>query len=150
MGFLLGVISLGVYSNFSVLQVRENFALQVSSLQSFQNPFFSFDNITGTAEEIVLHGNKLSLGDVEDTNSMLPTIRQGNKIVYTKKFVKKDLQVGNIIFYENSDINFIHRIVQIGNDGQWFAVAKGDNNFFPDEGKIRFEQIKLKVVGVLH
>ena len=45
----------------------------------------------------------------------------------------------------------IHRIAEISNDEQgWYAIVKGDNNEAPDPERVRFEQIKKVLVGVLY
>lgn len=59
------------------------------------------------------------------TNSMEPTIKQGDTIIF-KKTSYNSLEVGDIIVYKsNTGRYIIHRIVEITEDG---LILKGDNN----------------------
>ncbi len=88
-----------------------------------------------------------------DTNSMDPVFDKGNNVIQIVPSSEKQLAVGDIITYQSKYMKdaIIHRIIEINNDEQgWYAIAKGDNNDSPDPGRIRFNQIKKVVVGVLY
>tara|TARA_Y100000310_G_scaffold345823_1_gene470541 strand:- start:2933 stop:3439 length:507 start_codon:yes stop_codon:yes gene_type:complete len=112
-------------------------------------------------EEHQIHVTKnkvtLDLRDAEwatftDTNSMDPIIDDGSNAIEIVPERHDQLKVGDIISYESdyAEGTIIHRIVEIGDDGEWFARLKGDNLDFQDPGKIRFHQIKRVVVGILY
>ena len=65
----------------------------------------------------------------------------------------EQLQTGDIISYKSSIYNIIviHRIVDIKEDADGiYFITKGDNNPIADKEKVRFEQIKGVVVGVIY
>ena len=45
----------------------------------------------------------------------------------------------------------MHRIININTDenGKYYTL-QGDNNYFPDSDKVRFNQTSLKIVGVMY
>jgi signal peptidase I len=89
---------------------------------------------------------------VADTKSMDPVI-DGNSIVLQTTPKKEQLNVGDIVSYQPKGENYliIHRIIAIAEDDQgWYAITKGDNNEQPDPRKVRFEQIKKVVVGIIY
>ena len=61
-----------------------------------------------------------------------------------------EIDVGDIISYKHEGLIIIHRVVSIGDDGEWFAITKGDNNLEIDPYKVRFENVKGLVVGILY
>ena len=66
---------------------------------------------------------------------------------------EKDIIIGDIITYQPAwtDKLVVHRVIQIGEDENgWYAYAKGDNSSAIDPGKIRFEQVKYILIGVLY
>jgi signal peptidase I len=61
--------------------------------------------------------------------------------------------VGDIISFWSATIEttVIHRIVEVGKDNQGvYFVTKGDNNLYKDPEKVRFEQVKGVVVGIIY
>jgi len=88
-----------------------------------------------------------------DANSMDPLIDQNSNAIEIIPKSYKELNVGDIISYEKEDVQgiIIHRIIQTGFDEEgWFAVTKGDNLKTQDPFKIRFNNIKRVVVGILY
>ena len=61
-----------------------------------------------------------------------------------------EIQVGDIISYEYGENIVIHRVVETGNDGEWFARTRGDNNAFNDPQKVRFDQVKRILVAIIY
>ena len=66
---------------------------------------------------------------------------------------KNKLRVGDIISYKSDllGVVIVHRIISINEDeyGAYY-ITKGDNNKVSDVEKVRFEQIKGVVVGLLY
>ena len=81
-------------------------------------------------------------------NSMFPYLQTDDLLNLTKP---TDLKVGDIIVFDYNAFpiiykNYAHRITFIGRDRKgWFAITKGDNNYFRDFGKRRTDDIKFKV-----
>ncbi|MHA2011204.1 MAG: signal peptidase I, partial [Candidatus Helarchaeota archaeon] len=93
------------------------------------------------------------LSNFADSNSMIPVLDNGHtgiEIPLSQEDVNK-LKVGDIISYFDIDGNLIiHRIIEVGYDSKgWFAITKGDNNKIND-GKIRKEQVRCVLVGIIY
>ena len=86
-----------------------------------------------------------------DTNSMDPVIDSGSNAIQIIPQSPEDIQVGDIISYDSEYGTIIHRVTELGKDKDgWYAVAKGDNNPAADPFRIRFQQIKRVVVGIVY
>jgi signal peptidase I len=100
-------------------------------------------------DKIIILQENVHWASIANTESMNPVIDKGHNALFIKA-VKNDLQVGDIISYRKSEINILHRIIKISKDKKgWYAILKGDNNFFSD-GKIRFQDIKYVVIGIIY
>ncbi|MBD3310805.1 hypothetical protein GF351_06320 [Candidatus Woesearchaeota archaeon] len=87
-----------------------------------------------------------------DTNSMDPVIDEHANAIQLRPSSPVQLKVGDIISYDSAyaEGTIIHRIIEIGHDGEWFCRVKGDNNPLSDPGKVRFDQIKRVLVAVIY
>ena len=82
------------------------------------------------------------------SNSMSPTYRRGDAIVYEKIDVKK-LEIGDILAFRKNNIVMTHRIVEIlKRNDKYYFVTKGDNNASVDIFKTEEDQVLGKVVSV--
>ncbi|MBD3248866.1 hypothetical protein GF336_02360 [Candidatus Woesearchaeota archaeon] len=104
-------------------------------------------------DKIVIDLEGASWGEFTDTNSMDPFIDAGANSFEIKPQSTEDINVGDVISYvpkDRKDI-IIHRVIETGEDELgWYAIVKGDNLSRADPGKIRFEQIKGLLVGVIY
>jgi len=105
-----------------------------------------------TANGLLVKGlTGIRIVNIADTNSMDPVIDAEATVVETIPKTSDELHLGDIISYKSGDNLIIHRIIEISSDENgWFATVKGDNNSVPDPDKVRFEQIKGVVVGILY
>jgi len=106
-----------------------------------------------SADSVVINIPNAVIGKFEDTNSMSPVIDEGANAILVLPQSQEDIQVGDIIAYHSNEAQgyVTHRAVQISTDEQgWYVIAKGDNAGSNDPGRIRFEQIKYVVVGILY
>ncbi len=79
------------------------------------------------------------------TNSMSPTYRRGDAVVYEKINVK-DLKVGDVLAFQTSNVVVTHRIVKIWHQGDaYYFTTKGDNNNTEDIIRPREENVLGKV-----
>lgn len=88
-----------------------------------------------------------------DTNSMDPVIDENSHAIQVIPESHADISVGDIISFKSDYIDgtVIHRVVEIGEDGEgWYCITKGDNNARKDPGVRRFSDIKRKLVGVFY
>lgn len=77
--------------------------------------------------------------------SMQPAIFTGNKLILKQYHDRSQLKEGVIIYYKTNDRYRVHRIKGLYED---FLVVQGDN--LAEEEKIKYDQIKYIVVGVLY
>ena len=87
-----------------------------------------------------------------DTNSMDPVLDYGHNAIEIIPQRTSDIRVGDIVSYDAGVYGtIIHRVIQIGNDEKgWYTIFKGDNNSEADPFKVRFNQIKRKVVAIIY
>lgn len=83
------------------------------------------------------------------TDSMEPSVKQGDAIL-TKKPKVKELKEGDIITFDRNNEVITHRILRVdkGNDDTYHYVTKGDNNNVEDKQKVSFDDIEGKKVIV--
>lgn len=102
-------------------------------------------------DKVILQMKGASLAEYADTNSMDPLLDEGSNGIEIELKDENDVHVGDIVAYETSIGLIVHRIVEIGNDekGKYF-ILKGDNNIENDPYKVRFNQIKYVLVGIIY
>jgi len=99
----------------------------------------------------VVRAENLFWARFADTNSMDPVLDEKANSLEIKPKNKDDVGIGDIISYEFSGNYLIHRVVNTGHDDKgWYALVKGDNNPEPDPEKVRFEQVRGVVIGILY
>ena len=103
------------------------------------------------SDKAVIDKENLIWAEVQNTHSMEPVLNVNSISLELTPHKPFDIQVGDIISFEQGSIVIIHRVIHTGEDDLgWFAVAKGDNNGEPDPYKIRFDDIRGVVVGILY
>lgn len=146
--FILGILVTNVYS-LSLQQPMSYTSQERFSPSNWikQNQIHVYD------DKIVIDIANATWTAYADTNSMDPLIdisSNGLEIVPEKQ---EDLKRGDVISYESEYVNglIIHRIVEINEDEQgWYVTTKGDNNYYNDPEKIRFDKIKYVLIGILY
>lgn len=116
-------------------------------------------------DKIVIDVNNPSWSSFVNTNSMDPVFDYGANGIEVLPNNPLDIQVGDVISYEYQDKNneyqdkntnniksiIAHRVVEIGKDEKGiYYIAKGDNNVIKDPEKVRFEQVKGVLVGLIY
>lgn len=104
-------------------------------------------------DKIILDIKDAKWGKFADSNSMIPVLDEGHNSIEITPKDPKEIQVGDIISYNNPYANgiIIHRVIGINYDEEgWYAVVKGDNLNFPDPGKVRFYQVDSIVVALIY
>ncbi len=114
----------------------------------------SYDRITEEQlqllpDKLIISLPELKLAYYTDTNSMNPLIdEQATGIEITPRS-EGDIHVGDVVAYESGNDLIPHRVISISEDAQgWYALVKGDNSDKLE--KIRFEQVKYILIGVLY
>jgi len=104
-------------------------------------------------DKIVIKVTNATWTAYTDTNSMDPVLDDGANGLEVAPESEADIHVGDIVSYESDDMDglLVHRVNEIGEDEQgWYAIMKGDNSPSPDPGKIRFEQVRYVLIGVIY
>lgn len=149
--FLLGWFSNSLYAQgFSITdQIPFGNASEVDS----PGDWVKESQISVFDDRVVIEINDPYWSGYEDTNSMDPVLDYGANGIEIIPESSEDLEVGDIIVYEPdwTDGLIVHRIVEknIDEDGVYF-VLQGDNNSTKDPGRVRFEQVKFVLVGVIY
>lgn len=103
------------------------------------------------SNQVILNVQNAQWSKFTDTNSMDPVIDAGANALQIVPLSPEEIQIGDIISYESEYGIIIHRVKQIDYDEDgWYAVAKGDNNPTDDPSRVRFNQIKRVVVGIIY
>ena len=113
-------------------------------------------NIKVFKEKVVLDINKVIWSRFADTHSMEPLLTIGANGLHIIPSSEDQIHIGDIISYY-PDISgyrnklILHRIIKTDRDEKgWYAIAKGDNLLEADPGKIRFEQVKGLLIGIIY
>ncbi len=100
---------------------------------------------------VVIRASEAIAGLVGPTGSMRPILDSGVIVLELPVTSSNDLYPGDIIIYDLDGVRVIHRIIGLGWDEfGWYAIAKGDSNPVPDPAKIRFEQVRGVVGGIIY
>ncbi len=141
--FTLGLL----ISNFKIIttgRVVDNIGqIKMPSDYLKDNDFLVYD------DKIILKIENAKISDYE-SSSMEPFLGKGvNGIVIIPKN-ENELEIGDIITYKKDEKLIVHRIIDKGKDENgMFFITRGDNSNTID-GKIRFERIEHKLVGILY
>jgi signal peptidase I len=119
------------------------------------SPFSKIDreDIKVFPDRVIIYVNKAFPVYFSDSRSMYPFI---NENVFALEIVPEktdDMKVGDIIGFESETFNttVIHRIIETGTDENgWYAVTKGDDNPATDPAKVRFEDVKGVLIGLIY
>lgn len=101
-------------------------------------------------DKIIININNISIGKFANTTSMSPLITEDSKGIVIEPKSENEIKKGDIIIYEQNSILIVHRVIETGYDNEgWYCITKGDNTQQAD-GKIRFNQIKSILIGILY
>ena len=104
-------------------------------------------------DKVVIYVNKAFPVSFSDSKSMYPFINEKALALEVLPIASEDLRKGDVIGFESKALNttVIHRIIEISTDEEgWYAKTKGDANLAVDPGKVRFEDVKGVLVGLIY
>jgi len=102
-------------------------------------------------DKLIINFPNIQLAHYSDTNSMDPLIDEFATGIEIIPESQNDIHIGDVIAYQLNNDLIVHRIIEIDYDELgWYAILKGDNSKESDSEKVRFEQIKYLLVGVLY
>jgi len=158
--FLLGIIG-GVFINFYF-----NNGLEVPYFKNIMGDIglgnFSFSNnskapldfihenqIEVYDDRVVIYIKDASLSNYASTGSMIPVLDKGSNGIRIEVESVDDIDVGDIVSFNKDGMLVVHRVIEKGKDKKGiYFITKGDNNNISD-GKIRFEDMRYKTIGVI-
>ena len=124
------------------------------SAQDRPSPFprISKDHIHFYTDKVVIDLPDAQWATFADSNSMDPLFDEGNYAIEVAPKNISDIHVGDIISYapDNTSDPIVHRVIAIRDDGEWYAIVRGDNNPLPDPGKVRFDEVKRVMAAIIY
>lgn len=147
--FFISLLFAGIFLIAYSLNVSGEEVISVSA----PSDILSESNIQVYDSKVIITLDGARWASYTNTKSMSPVLDESsNGIEIVPKSIE-DIHVGDIVAYETkyNRIPIVHRVIAIKSDelGTYF-VLKGDNNMKADGEKVRFEQIKYKLVAVLY
>ena len=148
--------TVGILIVISLLTVAG--AIAVTQMQSFAvaevpspGDWVSEEQIRVYQDHVILDLPNSTWATFTNTNSMDPFLDENSHAIEITPSSAAAISVGDIVSYTNGTTIRIHRVVRKGEDeqGPYFFV-KGDNNQFPDQQKVRFDEIHGVVVAVIY
>ncbi len=160
--FLIGMLSVFFISYFldnglevPFVDIRNFDNISLGNFSFFNNSnkapldFINESQIEVYNDKVVIYIKDASLSNYASTGSMIPVLDKGSNGIRIEVESVDDINVGDIVSFNKDNMLIVHRVIEKGEDkkGVYF-ITKGDNNNISD-GKIRFENIKYKTVGVI-
>ncbi len=153
--FIFSIFALGFFSayfaGYSISQsIEQPFSFSSNTVPVSPADFVKEDNILVYENKVVIEIDNASLSRYGPTGSMLPVFDEGANGIRVKVTSPDEIKLGDIITYERNGELIVHRVIEKGTDDEGlYFIVKGDNNLYSD-GKIRFESIKYKTIGILY
>ncbi|MFC1696949.1 hypothetical protein ACFL1H_01335 [Nanoarchaeota archaeon] len=158
LAFILGILANNLASGFLMDPNTERpFTMLFSpngNVERFSpQDWIKEDQIHVFQDKIVLDIEDAEWASFTNTNSMDPFLDETSNAIEIVPEAKEQLKIGDVVSYQSEFATgtIIHRIIDIDEDEDgWFCKTKGDNNPETDPGKVRFNQIKRVLVGILY
>lgn len=113
--------------------------------------WISQDQIKVYPDRVVLEIPDARWASFAPTRSMDPVLDQGAFGIQIVPHSPEQLAIGDIITYDYQGRKIIHRIVEIGQDGQgYYFRTKGDNNPAMDPYIVRWHQVERVLVALIY
>ena len=146
-GSLVLIVLIGIFFSYGESLIT-GLVTQGNSFSS--SNFINTEDIVVYEDRIVIKVSNVSISNYGNSGSMLPIINKDANGIKIKPESPEQINVGDIISFEDDNRTIVHRVVEKGIDekGNYF-ITKGDNNQVRDN-KIRFSQIKEITIGILY
>ena len=150
------IFALGWYANTAVGLIAniENPYFAISSNEKISpSDIIKENQIVILEDMVIIKQAGITWASYANSNSMDPVLDEdaiGLEIVPSSE---DQINVGDIVAYEPdwSSGLVVHRVINIGCDEHgWYAILKGDNNNIADPSKVRFDQIRYLLVGIIY
>ncbi|MBI2106626.1 signal peptidase I [Candidatus Woesearchaeota archaeon] len=162
--FVVLVISVIVFFGALFIDFTDFRGVEVPFSQTF---FFGGDEIAPPdrikedqihiyEDRVVIEIKNAKWAGFAPTKSMVPFLDEGSNALQIVPESSDQIEVGDIVSYESRRESLqgaviIHRVIEKHKDEQGdYFIVKGDNNSQPDPEKVRFNQIKRVLIGVIY
>jgi hypothetical protein len=147
--FLMIAIAVTISLLFAI-PFKNPFVIRNSEIICDNSERINTSQILVEPDRIIINIDNISISKYGNTSSMIPLINENSKGITVEPNSAGDIKIGDIITYELKGELIVHRVISIGEDEEgWYCIVKGDNAEVSD-GKIRFEEIKSILIGVLY
>jgi len=120
-----------------------------SGNDSYPSNFLNDSDILVYSDKIILKIENAQISNYEG-DSMFPFLGKEANGIVVKPRSEEEVKVGDIITFKGGNKLIVHRVIEKGNDGNGiYFITKGDSSDFVD-GKVRFNEIEHKLVGILY
>ena len=145
LGFFVGV----VLTSALFIQFSPSIGI-TSNVISAPSAGIYTDNITAYPNHVIIYIQNATISNYANTGSMMPMLNENAHGIEIKPTNESQINVGDIISFNQSGIIIVHRVVEKGYDSKGlYFITKGDSSDIPDS-PIRFSDIQYKTVGVLY
>lgn len=101
-------------------------------------------------DRVVIYIPHARISHYAPTGSMRPVLDSGANGIQIKPVSEADISEGDIVSFQKDDLMIVHRVIEKGEDEEGiYFITKGDNATIND-GKIRFEDVTFKTIGVIY
>jgi len=152
--FLFGFVAANIIHFYVTSGIENPFnsvQFDITSINSKKAPynFIEEKQIEVYEDRVIIYVKNASISSYADTGSMKPVLDENSNGIRIKPESENDIHVGDIITFQENDYLIVHRVVEKGVDKEGiYFITKGDNNSVSD-GKVRFENIKYKTIGII-
>jgi hypothetical protein len=153
---MLSVFLLGFLSCYTLNYFDDSYEIPVLRNIGFGNfdldapsDFVRESDIEVLDDRVVIYLDDASLSAYASTGSMVPVFNENANGIRVRIRSVDEISAGDIITFREGEFLIVHRVIEKGVDSEGvYFITKGDNNNI-DDGKIRFEDVKYKTVGVI-
>jgi len=151
--FILGVFATGMYANLSAGSLSTPMGMQGTADIPGPQDIIKEEDIAVYNNRVVIYLDNPQWASFSPTKSMDPVLDAGHNAIERIPKTMDDIEVGDIISYKSNivDSTIIHRVIyKARDDNGEYLIMKGDNNQNQDPEKVRFDQVRRQVVGIIY
>jgi hypothetical protein len=146
--FWIGFLSC-VLLSFSGKEIPLGLGLSLNPNSEAPGDWIKESQIHVYENAIVIDVDGASISRYAPTGSMKPVLDESSTGIRIKPTSEDQINIGDIITFEQNGELIVHRVVDKGQDGDGaYFITKGDNNNVTD-GKVRFADIRYITIGIL-
>ena len=151
--FLVGFLSANLFNVFvyygSEFPLVNGLGFLEGGFVEAPSDFIELGQIKVYDDRVVIYVDDASLSRYAPTGSMVPVLDEGSNGIRVPVYGSDDIEIGDIVSFDKDGVLIVHRVIEKGTDSEGvYFITKGDNNNMSD-GKVRFEDIEYKTVGVI-